>query len=311
MFPLQKIFIFILFLNIIPSLISFSDEHSKSNNEHSIIFKTFEELDKLMSHSEFNKVWENFRENIKKGEINNEFISEELKNNEKYEFFENTNNDEIILGSTNSDTDTESCLMPKEETAQILKDKYGINDNNPQDEVRFITGKCHPVILIPGMLSTKLQVRINCDKLYKEEKDTFKKIRFYCGKYICHYPEDNYNEEHDLFISGLGYFGVMSMMEDLNKYSGCLGYFLTFFNTKDVCSPNEEQGHDKYVCNYSKYIKIGYYGSTEGSKNNGRCGLNAIQNVVMAGGEFIENMVNTGILRSYKPLIEALHAKKS
>ena len=75
--------------------------------------------------------------------------------------------------------------------------------------MRFIIGKYHPVVLVPGMLSTKLQVRINCDKLSSEEPDIFKKVKFYCGREVCSSITSNPYEEHDLFISGKGVFQLL------------------------------------------------------------------------------------------------------
>ena len=50
-------------------------------------------------------------------------------------------------------------------------------------------------------------------------------------------------EKHDLFISDLGAF-QLSVLGDINKYSTCLGYFLAFFNAKDIWAPDEDEGHD-------------------------------------------------------------------
>ena len=111
----------------------------------------------------------------------------------------------------------------------------------------------------------------------------FKKVKFYCGREVCSSITSNPYEEHDLFISGKGVFQLL-VLGETNKYSVCLGYFLIFFNTKDACAPDIDEGHDRYVCNYSKNIKIGYYGSGKKTKSKGKCGLNAIQNVIMVGG---------------------------
>ena len=64
-----------------------------------------------------------------------------------------------------------------QKTTEILERDYGIIDNDPKEEMRFIVGKCHPVVLVPGMLSTKLQVRINCANLFSEEFEIYKKIK--------------------------------------------------------------------------------------------------------------------------------------
>ena len=299
-------------------MISFDKKKPKQENDSLKIMTTFEELDQIMSQSEFKKVWEKVRLNIKNGEmvpeLENEFRKirpeeiieeeEDIFKEDNDNFIDDNDDDDVILGAS-----SESCLLSKEKTTEILEREYNIIDNNPTEEIRFIVGKCHPVVLIPGMLATKLQVRINCEQLYEEEKDIFKKIRFYCGEDICSDPKNNPYEEHDLLMSAIGSFQLL-VLGDTNKYSACLGYFLTFFNNKDACSPYEEEGDDKYVCNYSKNIKIGYYGSINKSKDDGKCGLNAIQNLIMISQiEFFEEKANIGATKYYKNLIQKLQQK--
>ena len=49
----------------------------------------------------------------------------------------------------------EDCLLPKKKAVDILKSKYGIENKNPDDNLRFILGPCNPVLLIPGVYATK------------------------------------------------------------------------------------------------------------------------------------------------------------
>ena len=174
-----KAILILLLINISSSLINF-DSKSKKEKEDLKIINSFEELDEIMSHSEFSKIWKKYSQKLRNGEIDpdaqrefEEIQPEEYKEND----LEENIDDDIILGSS----ETESCLLSEQETTRLLKEKYDITNNQPKEEIRFIMGKCHPVVLIPGMLSTKLQVRINCDKLYSEEKDIFKKVRFFYG----------------------------------------------------------------------------------------------------------------------------------
>ena len=76
------------------------------------------------------------------------------------------------------------------------------------------------IILISGLLSTKLQVRVKCQNLYNEEKDIFKQVRFYCGETFCSNINSPY-EEYYLLISGLGPFKLI-IIGDINKYSACI-----------------------------------------------------------------------------------------
>ena len=113
-----KIIIVIISFNLISSLISL--ESKNSQKELFIEIKSFEELDQIMSHSEFNKAWERVRANIKNSEINEEsqrefkeFRADHFKDNEEdLESFD----DDILLGSSYSELDSESCLLSNEET---------------------------------------------------------------------------------------------------------------------------------------------------------------------------------------------------
>ena len=285
---------FIICFNLIFSFIKLG-EKPKDSSTTAKKSLSFEEYDQIMSNSEFSKAWEKFRDVLKYG-------GDESIINEPMDSI-NTNDAKLnTLFAAANDDNTNECLLSKEETAEIIKNKTGIEVNETSDEARFIFGKCNPIILVPGMLSTKLQVKINCKNLYNNEIDIFKKVRFYCGQMVCG-DENDELEEHNLLLSGFGAF-ELTIIGDVNKYSACTGYFLTFFNSKKACASHDED-KDDYICNFSENIRIVYYGGITESKSYRKCGLNAVQNVVMVPS-FIEKQVNTGIFRSYGPLIDRL-----
>jgi len=295
MFFRNRFIIFLIYLNIFHCLIVLNEKSDNSKTVKGKKIETFEELDQIMSNSEFSEAWKNFRYKMIPGasKINYE---QKLKTNKKKKL--------NLQSEVNEDTG--SCLLSKEDTKKIISKNFGQEIDEPSDELRFIFGKCNPIILVPGMLSTKLEIKINCDGLYNNEIDIFKKMRFYCGNYVCSDVKNKY-EEQELFITIGGAFQIV-YTQDTNKYSACLGYFLTFFNSKKACSPYEDNGNnDEYVCNYSENIEIGYYGSFTNTKSEGKCGLNAIQNVIMPPG--IEQFADIGIAKSYAPLIERLENK--
>ena len=297
----NEIIIFILCFNIFCCFIRFDINSGKeeSPQEPRKIITTFEELDRVMSNSEFSKAWKNFKSkayNIKQEEGYEE-IEEDPDLKMEYESFAQTDN-------APDDDIKDSCLLSEEETKQKLKEA-GITDGVITKDVRFIYGNCNPVLMIPGMLSTKLQVRINCKRMYNDEINIYKTMRFYCGDVICRDTEVT-NENQNLFIVGLGNFTLVEIF-GLNKYAGCLGYFLTFFNSKKACAPYKEGGEDDYVCNYSDNIRIGYYGYSTEDEQEGQCGLKAIRDVIMAGD--LGGFVNTGVSKSLGPLIDRLKKK--
>ena len=295
MIPMNKFLIFISCLNLFFCFIRFDNqEEDSTKNPPPKKQLTYEELDKIMSNSEFSKAWKRFKETGSTESIPYN------KNDNKYS--KNKLNENIFSEDKN---ENDSCLLSKEKTKEILRKIGQYNDEEPSDEIRFIFGNCNPVILIPGMLSTKLQIKINCNKLLNEEVDIYKKMRFYCGSEVCPYT-DKEEEEYNFFISALPPFPIIEI-SNINKYSACLGYFLTFYNSKKACASYDE-AKDDYVCNYSENIRVGYYGSITDSQSRGKCGLNAIQNAVMTF-DSLDEKINQGLLRSFGPLISRLEKK--
>ena len=295
MIPMNKFLIFISCLNLFFCFIRFDNqEEDSTKNPPPKKQLTYEELDKIMSNSEFSKAWKRFKETGRTESI-------PYKTNDNT-YSKNKLNENIFSDDKN---ENDSCLLSKEKTKEILRKIGQYNDEEPSDEIRFIFGNCNPVILIPGMLSTKLQIKINCNKLLNEEVDIYKKMRFYCGSEVCPYT-DKEEEEYNFFISALPPFPIIEI-SNINKYSACLGYFLTFYNSKKACASYDE-AKDDYVCNYSENIRVGYYGSITDSQSRGKCGLNAIQNAVMTF-DSLDEKINQGLLRSFGPLISRLEKK--
>ena len=294
MIPMNKFLIFISCLNLFFCFIRFDNqEEDSTKNPPPKKQLTYEELDKIMSNSEFSKAWKRFKETGRTESI-------PYKTNDNT-YSKNKLNENIFSDDKN---ENDSCLLSKEKTKEILRKIGQYNDEEPSDEIRFIFGNCNPVILIPGMLSTKLQIKINCNKLLNEEVDIYKKMRFYCGSEVCPYTDKE--EEYNFFISALPPFPIIEI-SNINKYSACLGYFLTFYNSKKACASYDE-AKDDYVCNYSENIRVGYYGSITDSQSRGKCGLNAIQNAVMTF-DSLDEKINQGLLRSFGPLISRLEKK--
>ena len=65
----HKILIVALYFTLVTCLMPFDKNKQKQKNESLKIMTTFEELDQIMSQSEFKKVWEKARLNIKNGEM--------------------------------------------------------------------------------------------------------------------------------------------------------------------------------------------------------------------------------------------------
>ena len=195
----------------------------------------------------------------------------------------------------------DECLMGYYDAVSTLKSSYGITNENPDENLRFILGKCNPVLLIPGIYATKLIVELECKNIASEEKTTtLKNLRVYCGNTICK-DETKDREEHPLFLSALDpAFTILGTGED--KYSSCLGFIMSFFQNPGECPAV----NNKNLCFHSKYIKVGYYGSSPNTVEKARCGVEGVQNVIQTGQLFIDNIVNFGASRSFHGIAKAL-----
>ena len=217
------------------------------------------------------------------------------------------NQEDILLGDTLFDSlfDSNECLVSQKEAKKIIKEKYGLTEDKDIDEnVRFILGKCNPVLFVPGIYATRLVVTINCKKFKNEDFNQFIHARAFCGESICK-DENNEHEEHVLFPALFDSPFTLRETTD-NKYSACLGYFLKFFNTKDEC-PKMENGDS--TCKYSDAVRITYYGGTSDTLASSQCGLKAVKNVVSVGHTLIpESLVNSGSGQVYKEMINKFHS---
>lgn len=174
-----------------------------------------------------------------------------------------------ILINLSFSYDKNTCLVSEEYAKEALKTSYEMDDSfKVDDRVRFILGTCSPLIYVPGLFGTDLHVLINCKGLYKEDNELYKKMKFFCpNNNICSNLE-NENEEHFLYESHSGEFNIEN--EEKNKYSTCIGFFLSMYNQKSQCATNSKTKQN--TCNSSKYVKIGLRGFTPETKAEGSCG---------------------------------------
>ena len=180
-----------------------------------------------------------------------------------------------------------NCLISKKEAISILKEKYGIVNPNPDENIRFLLGNCNPVLLVPGVYATKLVVQLNCKEIANKEKDTtLKDIRLFCASTVCQ-NELAENEEHSLLISLFDEaFGIEGSRDF--SYGSCLGLIATYYQNENECP----KYNGKSICRHSKYIKVGYYGGTTNTLKNSRCGVEGVTNVVQTGDLLVDSVVN-------------------
>ena len=195
----------------------------------------------------------------------------------------------------------DECLLSTSEAKSILEEDYGISNISPDNRIRFILGKCSPVLLVPGIYASKLLVELQCENIAEKERTTtLKEIRIFCGDTICE-DESVERKEHPLFIGLLDEtFSILGSEKD--KYSSCIGYFMNHFQNENECPTI----NDKKICKHSPYVKVGFYGGTTETENKGRSGVEGVQNVIQSGILIINDIVNTGVAQSYNTISDTL-----
>ena len=195
----------------------------------------------------------------------------------------------------------DECLMPRKEAAKVLSKHYGISNSYPDENLRFILGKCNPVLLVPGIYSTKLVVELQCKNIATFERDTtLKNLRLYCGNSLCP-DETKEREEHPLFLALLDKaFTILGSQQD--KYSSCLGFMMNFFQNENECPKVD----GKNICYYSKYITVGFYGGSPETEQKGRCGVEGVQNIIQTGDSSLDKLANIGAAKSFGKMAKSL-----
>ena len=238
-----------------------------------------------------------------------ENIYNDTKSNTKFQIVNSNSLSDVVVNyavevyNEQRKNQNQECLLPNNTAVDILKSNYSINNPNPDDNLRFILGKCSPVLLVPGIYATKLVVEINCKGLSKYERDTtLKEIRLYCGYSICK-DESNESEEHPLLLSFLDEAFGIEGFADYN-HGACLGHIANYFQNDNECPKVDGKNN----CFYSKYVKVGFYGGTKKTLKNSRCGIEGITNVIQTGDLQIDSILNhfVGVSDSFNKISKNL-----
>ena len=252
----------------------------------------------------------------------------------QYESFdsEKVNLEDIIEDTINAD----ECLASKSELQQFFASQ-NIEYKSSYDKdkkLRFIVGKCNPIVLIPGIYSTKLNVKIKCKNLYREEKSLYDQIKFYCGRFVCSSTTDNDENRYLWFNVGRSGFTLYrhpweSRREELelldedefestddtwdwdNLNGACLGFFMRMFDNEDECPIIEST--KKRICGHSHNVRINYHGGFLNAIKRGDCGVRAVSNIIETNlnlfmsklsatnifGQLSDGLVNKGYTKGF------------
>ena len=223
-------------------------------------------------------------------------------------FYDVVVNNAISVYYLQRKSENQDCLMANDLAIDILESSYGIKNSKIDNNLRFLLGKCSPVLLIPGIFATKLTAQFNCNGLATYEKETtLKEIRLYCGKSVCK-DEKKTNEEHSLLVS-VSEFSPFKIIKPLgdNEYSACLGHIANYFQNENEC----QKVKGKNTCFYSKYVKIAYYGGTQDTLKESKCGIEGISDVIqtdLSVGDAVINRIKK-VGHSFKAISKELKKK--
>lgn len=205
--------------------------------------------------------------------------------------------------------DSQECLLEKTLTKQIL-DLNGQSKKSIDENLRFILGKCNPVLMIPGLYSTRIMLTINC-KNFTANQDNLINMRLFCGESIC--KDNNEYEEHVMWPALFDSPFQLHVTDD-NKYSSCFGYFFKFHKASECPKIEVEKESQSFffrentksqqsICLHDEAVKITFWGGTEKTEQMSQCGIAGIRNIVSVGSKTIkESWVNSGSARAFEDM---------
>ena len=131
----------------------------------------------------------------------------------------------------------------------------------------FSKGKCSPLIIVPGLLSSKLTVEIYCEEL----KDTHPELFTLCGWTNCIKKSYEFwksvpKKEYLLWVPDT--FGPFNMFSFNGKTNHCWAGFMKL--AVDVTKPVNEAVQEP------KGFRVQVYGSSDGSRGKTKCGDSVI-----------------------------------
>jgi hypothetical protein len=94
-------------------------------------------------------------------------------------------------------------------------------------------------------------------------------------------------------------------VDKTNPHNTCLGYFYTFYNDPNEC-PKVDVNRTSSVCKYDPAVQLLPFGMTEETLKNSQCGFSAINNLIMEGHPYFNEMFNAGDSKGFINLTNSL-----
>lgn len=316
----NKLCLFFYFLKVLR--IYYSTEITDSNFNKSEYVNNFGYLEneEILNIDKDYTYINNF-ENIKL--LNFVLKENELKSssNYKFPFFSEIKDDDENMDLYDAD-----CLINLNDLKKMFPDKYKeILFMHPGSlkRLRFIYGKCNPILFVPGLMASRLSLKVNCKEFLKEE-GIKEQLERHCSSHTVCSP----NDEEKTFILWPSIFSDFSMAKSKaydfikKKYvwensNSCMAYFLQYYNKYDSCpiikDLKDENGNEIRTCRYSKNIRIIPYGLDSSKYYEDKCGFSAINNI--AYSKYISYFINRfnkttqGFLNITKKLVSSGYSR--
>lgn len=156
--------------------------------------------------------------------------------------------------------------------------------------IEFAKGPCSPLMLVPGVMGSKLTVEINCEELKLNEFDVFKSCGWTdCEKKRYEFWKSVPESEYQLWIPSLtGPLNIFSISEQTNF---CFAKLI-----KPHINLNEEINK---MVQPRKGVVVKVYGFSENTKNKNDCGDGAIR-------DFMAGSIQEGLTFGFKQMIFGL-----
>ena len=138
--------------------------------------------------------------------------------------------------------------------------------------IEFSKGKCNPVLIIPGIMSTKLTIEIDCQVFKENNPIFFKECGWnHCRKKFWEFWKSVPKLEYNVWIPEIT--SPLSILNINEKTNICWARFLK--QIIDIKKPIEENPIP------NKGYKIRVYGNTKKTKNKFNCGDGAVSDILI------------------------------
>ena len=162
---------------------------------------------------------------------------------------------------------------------------YLTSDLNPEKteivkkRLSFVHGKCSPVLIVAGLMATRLNAIINCKKA-KESIEFWRRFKVFCGNDIVCKDNSDKTEMYSFWPNANHYgFNMQS-----NEANTCFGFFFNIFHNDLSCFNLKGEDQIPMCFNLKSFIEIypAFINKKAETKDKDRlkCGLGPIKNIL-------------------------------